>query len=290
MPRPIWTGSLSFGLVNVPVSLYAAVRDRGVHFRQLHEPDRSPVATRRVCAQENTEVPWEEIVKGYELDGKLVLVTDEDLQAASPRRSKTIDIEHFVQEREIDPIYFDHPYLLVPSDEGAARAYELLGEAMSRSGKVAVGRFVLRASEQLVNIRSRDGLLTLTTMLFHDEVRGRQEISEEVTARAPARKEVENALAIIGELEVPFEPESYRDEHRAHLQRIIKRKQKHQKIAAPPPEQPQPAMSAPDLMGALEQSLAQIREGRAAGQAKTSRRKGAGAASARSSRPERSRG
>jgi DNA end-binding protein Ku len=274
MARPLWSGSLSFGLVNVPVVLYSAVRDRGVHFSQLHEPDGSPIQTRRLCALEEREVPYSEIAKGYEMeDGSWVLLSDEDLAAAAPRKSHTIDIEAFVEEREIDPIYLDRPYLLVPENESAARAYALLGEAMGDSGKVALGRFVMRAKEHLVSIRPRGELLTLTTMRFHDEVRSSADVATEIDAKAvPGSEQIENAIAIIAELEVPFEPAAYRDEHRAHLQRLIKRKQKGQKISAPAPAakpKPEATPTAPDLMGALEQSLVRIRgEGSATGKKK----------------------
>lgn len=261
MARPLWSGSLSFGLVNVPVALYSAVRDRSVHFNQLHAPDGSPIETRRVCAHEQKEVPWDEIAKGYELDdGRWVLLSDADLEAAAPRQSHTIDIESFVEEREIDPNYYERPYLLVPENEGAARAYALLEEAMRRSEKVALGRFVLRAKEHLVSIRPRADLLTLTTMRFHDEVRASAEIAAEIdAAAAPTDEQIENAMAIVQELEVPFDPTLYRDEHRAHLEQIIKRKRKGRKISVPAPKPAQPTPTAPDLMGALEQSLARIR-------------------------------
>jgi DNA end-binding protein Ku len=285
MVRPLWSGSLSFGLVNVPVTLHSAVRDRDVHFNQLHEPDGSPVETRRVCAHEQKEVPWEEIAKGYELDdGRWVLLSDADLESAAPRKSHTIDIEWFVEEQEIDPIYLDRPYLLVPENESAAGAYALLGAAMRRSGRVALGRFVLRAKEHLVSIRPRAELLTLTTMRFHDEVRASTEIVEGIdTSVVPGGEQIENAMAIIQELEVPFEPTRYRDEHRAHLERIIKRKQKGQKISVPAiaaPEKPIP--SAPDLMGALEQSLARIR-GETDGKKKKSKKTSASAPAKRRS-------
>jgi len=279
MARPLWSGSLSFGLVNVPVVLYSAVRDRGVHFSQLHEPDGSPIQTRRVCALEEREVPYSEIAKGYEMeDGSWVLLSDEDLAAAAPRKSHTIDIEAFVEEREIDPIYLDRPYLLIPENESAARAYALLGEAMGDSGKVALGRFVMRAKEHLVSIRPRGELLTLTTMRFHDEVRSSADVAAEIDAKAlPGSEQIENAIAIIAELEVPFEPAAYRDEHRAHLKRLIKRKQKGQKISTPAPAakpKPEVTPTAPDLMGALEQSLVRIRgespgAGKNAGKKKT---------------------
>jgi DNA end-binding protein Ku len=262
MARPLWSGSLSFGLVNVPVALFSATRDRDVHFQLLHAPDCSPIETRRVCAAEEKPVPWPEIARGYELaDGEWVLLTDEDLQAAAPRQSRTIDIERFVEVAEIDPVYFDRSYLLVPPDEGAARAYALLSETMRDSGKAALGRFVMRAKERLVAIRVRDGALTLTTMLFGDEVRSAPEIAAEIDGAKPTRKQVESAVAVIEELGVEFDPTIYRDEHRAHLKRIIKRKQQGKKIVAPAPvsEEEPPVTSAPDLMGALEESLARIR-------------------------------
>ncbi len=283
MARALWSGSLSFGLVNVPVALYSAVRDRGVHFNQLHEPDGSPIETRRICAHEEKEVPWDEIAKGYELDdGRWVLLSEADLDAAAPGKSHTIDVESFVEEQEIDPVYFDRPYLLVPENESAARAYALLGEAMRRSGKVALGRFVLRAKEHLVSIRPREDLLTLTTMRFHDEVRASAEITEEIdAAAAPTDEQIENAMAIVQELEVSFDPTRYKDEHRAHLERIIKRKQKGQKISVPPPEKPaEPTPVAPDLMGALEQSLARIR-----GDATSAKKKGKKAATSPAPKP-----
>lgn len=268
MARPLWSGSLSFGLVNVPVALYSAVRDRDIHFNQLHGPDGSPIETRRVCAHEQREVPWEEIAKGYELeDGRWVLLSDSDLDSAAPRKSHTIDIESFVEQREIDPLYFDRPYLLVPENESAARAYALLGRAMGSSGKVALGRFVMRAKEHLVSIRPRGDVLMLTTMRFQDEVRPSAEVAQELSAGAvPSTEEVENAMAIIAELEVPFDPAGYRDEHRAHLEAIIKRKRKGQKISAPKAKAAKPTPTAPDLMGALQESLARIR-GEAAGKA-----------------------
>jgi DNA end-binding protein Ku len=261
MARPLWSGSLSFGLVNVPVLLYTAVRDRGVHFRQLHEPDGSPIETRRICTEEGREVPWDEIAKGYELDdGRWVLLSDGDLEAAAPRKSKTIDIERFVQEDEIDPLYYEHAYLLAPrEEEGAVRAYALLTETMQRGGNVAVGRFVLRARELLVSIRSREGGLTLSTMRFHDEIRSREEIASGLAAVKPSRTEVDHAAAVIEELCVEFDPGSYRDEHRANLKRIIESKRKGQKIEAPPPSEEPEATTGADLMGALEQSLARIR-------------------------------
>lgn len=260
MARSLWTGSLSFGLVNVPVALFSATRDLGVHFRQLHEPDGSPIEMRRVCTAEDREVPWSEIAKGYELDdGRWVLLTDEDLEAAAPRRSRTIDIERFVAEEEIDPIYYEHHYLLAPREEAAGRAYALLSEVMASSQRVALGRFVLRAKESLVSVRSRAGALTLSTMRFHDEIRDSGEIAGGEATAKPRRAQVESAVAVIEELSVAFEPEGYRDEHRERLLQIVESKRKGRKIEAPSKREEPAPTAAPDLTRALEQSLERIR-------------------------------
>src|SRR5213082_252979 len=197
MPRPIWSGSLSFGLVNVPVKLMSATRDLGVHFNQLHEKDNARIEVRRVCSAVNEEVPWEEVARGYELDnGDVVLLTDEELEAADPKKTRTIDIEAFVDIDEIDPVYYDHPYFLVPdSNEAAVRAYHLLRAVMERSGRVAIARFVLRTKEYLVAVRTRGDAITLTTMLFNDEVRSPEEIG--IAGLPKAKKaEVDQAVTL----------------------------------------------------------------------------------------------
>ena len=172
MPRPLWTGSLSFGLVNVPVRLVSAMRDLDLHFRQLHEKDHTPIETHRVCSRRTRRSPTRR--SGSEYDG--VVLTDEELSAADPRKTRTIDIEAFVNLEEIDPIYYDHPYYLVPAGEtdGTVRAYRLLAEVMGKTDRVALGRFVMRTKEYLVAIRVREKALTLSTMRFHDEVRDDQ--------------------------------------------------------------------------------------------------------------------
>ena len=174
MARALWTGSLSFGLVNVPVQLVSAVRDLDLHFRQIHEQDDTPIETRRVCSKDGKEVAYEDIGNEYED----VILTDEELSAADPARTRTIDIESFVELTEIDPIFYDHPYYLVPAGEtdGTIRAYRLLAGVMDQTGRVALGRFVLRTKEYLAAIRVRDKALTLSTMRFADEVRDRDGI------------------------------------------------------------------------------------------------------------------
>ncbi|HWF51372.1 MAG TPA: Ku protein [Solirubrobacteraceae bacterium] len=263
MARSLWTGSLSFGLVNVPVSLVTAVRDVDLHFHQLHEKDGAPIEVKRLCSKEDVEVPFEEITHGYELDdGRQVTISDLELAAIEPRKTRTIDIEQFVDLADVDPIYFEHPYFLVPasSDDGAARAYRLLSEVMSRTERAALGRFVMRAREYLALVRARDGALSLTTMLFADEIRPGQDV-EAATQKAhkPSRKELDAAVGLIEALSVEFKPENYEDEYRARLQRVVARKRKGATVTAPDKrDEPDPA---PDLMDALERTLEEIKQG-----------------------------
>src|SRR3954470_6077994 len=265
MARALWSGSLSFGLVNVPVALLSAVRDMDLHFRQLHEKDKSPIETQRWCSEEEKEVPFEAITRSYELDnGKTVIVTDEDLEAVEPRKTRTIDIEQFVDLGEVDPIYFDHPYWLVPAgdDEGATRAYRLLLGVMEQSDRAALGRFVMRAKEHLAIVRARDGALSLTTMRFHDEVRATKDVaSASGKSTKPAKKELDAAVALIEALGTDWKPERYKDEYRKRLQKVVNRKRKGQKIEAPD-DGGKPPDAVPDLMQALEESLANARKGK----------------------------
>ena len=259
MPRSLWTGSLSFGLVNVPVALFSAVKDTDVHFRQLHDRDHTPVETRRFCSKEDAEVAYEDIGHGYELDsGKQVVLTDEELDAVAPRKTRTIDIEQFVELDEVDPIYFDHPYLLSPvgESEGTARAYRLLVEALKQSGKAALGRVVIRKKEYLVLVRERDGVLALNTMLFADEVRPAKDVDSGSAAK-PAKKELDQAVALIESLSVDWEPGRYEDNYRKRLKKVIADKRKGKTIKAPAKAE-EPA-AVPDLMAALEKTLADMK-------------------------------
>lgn len=262
MPRSLWSGSLSFGLVNVPVALYSGLVDTDLHFRQLHANDHTPVEIHRYCAEEDTEVPFDEIVHGYETgDGDHVLLTDAELAAAAPRKTRTIDIEAFVELADVDPIYFDHPYVLMPSGEaeGTLRAYRLLLEVMGRTERAALGRFVLRTKEHLVLIRVRDRRLTLTTLLFHDEVRPTKGIPTPTKKHKPAKKEIDRAVALIEALACPWDPSRYEDRYEKRLRRIVKRKRKGQTVEAPKREkEPGPV---PDLMAALEKTLAEVKSG-----------------------------
>lgn len=259
MPRTLWSGSISFGLVNVPVQLTSGARDLDYHFRQLHAKDKAAIEQRRFCSQEDAEVAWEEVARGFDLDGERVVLTDEELGSVEPRKTRTIEIEAFVDLAEVDPVYFNHPYLLVPAgeSEGTMRAYKLLVEAMQSDGRAALGRFVMRTKEYLALLRSRDGAIALTTMRFADEVRDPAEIP--AGGRKPRKKALEGAIAIIEELSTEWNPESYDDCYRERLKRVIDRKRKGAKIKVERVE-PEPA-KAPDLMAALEATLETLRSG-----------------------------
>jgi DNA end-binding protein Ku len=242
------------------VQLFSAARDLDYHFHQLHERDKTRIEVRRFCSEEDVEVSWEEVAHSYDLGGKQVIVTDAELGSVQPRKTRTIDIEAFVDLADVDPIYFDHPYLLVPAgeSEGTLRAYRLLVEVMGNTDRVAVGRFVMRTKEYLAAIRVRDGALSLTTMLFHDEVRPTKPIP--TGGKKPTKKQIDHAVAVIEELTTEWDPERYEDCYRARLRRVIDAKRKRRKIEAPEPEkQPKPA---PDLMAALERTLENAKAGR----------------------------
>src|SRR5918992_4271490 len=199
MARAIWSGNISFGLLNVPVKLYSAVSRKQVSFRELRQSDASRIRHRRVAEADGEEVPYEEIVKGYELaPEQYVTITRDELEELDPKKTRAIEIQDFVDLDDIDPIYFDHPYYLGP-DKGAERAYALLVKAMEDSHKVAVARFVLRNRESLAALRPMDGVLTMATMRFADEVVSPDEISEELESAdgEPTKKELEMAKALI---------------------------------------------------------------------------------------------
>ena len=271
MARPLWRGSLSFGLVNVPVQLVSAARDLDYHFHQLHDKDKVRIEQRRFCSKDDRQVAWEEVAHAYDLDGKRVVVTDEELSSVQPRKTRTIDIEAFVDMDQVDPIYFDHPYFLVPAgdSEGTLRAYRLLVEVMGSQDRAALGRFVMRTKEYLVAIREREGALALTTMLFHDEVRPTKDIA--IAGKKPSKRQLEDAAAIIEELSTNWDPERYEDCYRERLKRVIDAKRKRKTIRAPTPEkQPEPVS---DLMAALEETLERLRDGEEQGKRSNKQRK-----------------
>jgi DNA end-binding protein Ku len=257
----MWSGAISFGLVNVPIKLYSAVSRKTVRFHQLNGETGSRIAQKRVDSGTGEEVAYENIVKGYELTkDRYVLITPDELETLDPEKSRSIDIEDFVDLADIDPVYYDHPYYLVP-DKGAAKAYGLLLNAMRESGRVAIARVVLRSKEQLVAIRpDRDGdLLMMETMIFADEVVPKDDLDGLPDAKElqVSDREVKMAQQLIESLSSDFEPERYKDEYREKVLQLIERKAEGEEITAPP-EAAEPA-KVPDLMAALEASLAAMK-------------------------------
>jgi DNA end-binding protein Ku len=282
--RAIWSGSISFGLLNVPVRLYSAVSKQTVRFRELREGDGSRVKHKRVAESDGKEVPYEKIVKGYEYaPDQYVVLSRDELSELEPQRSRAIEIQDFVDLDDIDPIYFEQPYYLGP-DKGAERAYSLLVQAMKDARKVAIARFVLRNKEHLAAIRPMDDVLTLTTMRFHDEVSSPQEVDgevfEEAKPKKPEKRELDMAKQLIESLTSDFDPDKYRDEYREELLDLLERKAEGKEVVSAPTEEPKPT-KAPDLMAALEESLAAVRgdEAETDGKAKPKTRSSSGSTS-----------
>jgi DNA end-binding protein Ku len=260
MARAIWSGSISFGLLNVPVKLYSAVSRRQISFRELRESDKSRVRHKRVAEADGEEVPYEDIVKGYELGPEQYVVFNRDeLEELDPKKTKAIEVEEFVDLDDIDPIYFVQPYYLGP-EQGAERAYALLVKAMADERKVAIARFVLRNREHLAALRPMDGVLTLTTMRFADEIVKPEELDGIVPddVEAPKKKEIDMAKQLVASLTGEFDPTQFQDEYREELLAMIERKAEGEEIVAAVSEEPTPT-KAPDLMAALEESLAAVK-------------------------------
>ena len=261
MPRAIWSGSISFGLLNVPVKLYSAVSKKQISFRELRESDGSRIRHKRVAEADGEEVAYDDIVKGYEVaPDEYVVITRDELEEIDPKKTRAIEIQDFVDLDDIDPILFNQPYYLGP-DKGAERAYALLVKAMEDARKVAIARFVLRNKEHLAALRPTGGVLTMATMRFADEVVSPEEIAGELDgeeAEKPKKRELDMAKALIESLTSEFDHDSYQDEYREELLSLIERKAKGETVSGPASEAPQPTR-APDLMAALEESLAAVK-------------------------------
>jgi DNA end-binding protein Ku len=252
----IWKGSLTFGLVNIPVELRTAIRADHISFRLLHEEDLSPVKYERICQAEGEPVPWNEIVKGYEYEkGKFVVMTEKDFKAAAIEASKTIDILDFVKEDEIDPRFFETPYYLVPA-KGADKAYALLREAIRSSGAVGVGKIIIRQTQHLAGIKVVGNALVLEIMRFSNELVDEKEYS--FPPRDEVRpQELKMAEQLIENLAEPFDPSRYTDDYRANLMKIIKAKMRGKKIKLEEPEAEEVDSGVLDLMTRLRASLEQ---------------------------------
>src|SRR4051794_37027633 len=262
MPRSIWTGAISFGLVTVPVKLYSAVNRKTVRFNQLHETTGARIQMQRVDPTTGEEVPYDEIVKGYEIaPDRYVTITNEELEALDPKKTRTIEIEEFVSLSEIDPIFYDHPYYLAPGP-GGAKPYRLLLDAMTETGKVAIARVVIRSKENLVAVRPMDdGVLGMTTMIFPDEIVDPHTVDDIPDADDIEVNDRELAIAkqLVESLAGAFEPEKYHDTYREEVLAVIERKAAGEEIAVQPPSEDVTA-PVPDLMSALKASLDAVRK------------------------------
>jgi DNA end-binding protein Ku len=254
MPRAIWKGAISFGLVTIPVALYSAVESHGeLHFRQLHAKDESPIDYKRFCVEEDVEVPWKEIVKGYEhRKGEFVVLTDEDFARARVPATQTFEIRDFVQRSDIDGRYFHHPYFLAPAGKSATKAYGLLRDALAETGRVGIGKVVLRQREHLAALQPSGRALELTTLRFADELRTPNDLDLPAAGKGWTKKEMDLARGLIDSLASEWKPEQYTDEYEAVLRDIIAKKAAGERIKAPKPERPRPARN---LVDALEASL-----------------------------------
>jgi DNA end-binding protein Ku len=257
MPRAIWSGAISFGLVNIPVKLYSAVSRKTVRFHQIDAESGQRIRQQRVNPGSGEEVPYEQIVKGYEISpDRYVTITPEELEALEPQKTRTIDIEQFVDLEQIDPIYYDHPYYLAP-DKGAAKAYKLLLDAMQEADKVAIARVVIRSKENLVALRSYGGAITMETMLFPDEVTQPDSIEELAAVDGDVKttkRELDMAKQLIESLSGDFDPDEYRDQYRERVLDLIERKAAGETITIEEPVAEK--KEVPDLMAALEASIA----------------------------------
>jgi DNA end-binding protein Ku len=277
MARAVWTGSLSFGLVNVPVALFTATEEKSIHFNQFQAGTTDRVRNKRVNERTGEEVAYQDIAKGYDLGGgEYVILSQDEITSAAPGRSKTIDVSAFVDLAEIDPVYFDRTYYLAPpakgAGKGAERAYALLREAMLRAHKVALATFVLREKQYLVAIRPRADVLVVETLLYSDEVRNPvEEIDSLPVETDGSPRELEMATMLIDSMTTEWEPEQYHDTYRERLVDLIEQKRSGAVVAV----EPQEPEGAPvvDLLQALEASLRATRgEARSSGPSRSARR------------------
>jgi len=263
MARSLWTGSISFGLVNVPIKLFSAVSRKNVSFNQIDSRTGSRIRYKKVSAADETEVPAEAIVKGYELpSGQYVLIDDAELSSLDPEATRTIDIEEFVDLAEIDPIFYDAAYYVAP-DKATTKPYALLARAMEETGKVGIARFVMRSKQYLCAVRPKDGKLLLSTMVYADEVNPVSDIKEfdAVESAELSDKELTMAKQLVESLSGDFKPEVFEDTHRSKVLELIERKAAGETGLVEVPE-PVGEDKVVDLMAALEASVAAAKEAR----------------------------
>jgi len=254
----IWSGTISFSLVAIPVQLVKAVEPGRVSFRLLHDKDYSPLARRMFCPREEAPVPPEEIIRGFEIGpGKYLAVTDEELESVSPERSRTIEIVDFIDLEEVDPVYFDHPYYLIPA-KGGEKAYGLLAEVMSRTSKAGLAKFVLHEREYPVLLKSTAGALTLITLHYHDEILSAEDI---LPPEAEVEKEEKSRIKTsIKTMLADFDPRKYADARRQRIIDLLKRKAKEQGEVEAPAAAEEGGEGPADLIAALEESMRRVKQ------------------------------
>jgi DNA end-binding protein Ku len=258
MARSIWNGTIAFGLMTVPVKLHTATESKTVHFREVHLDDGARIEHRRFCSKEDKEVPYKEVVKGFEVaEDEYVVLDKEEIAAAAGDGARRIDVEHFVDAAEIDPVFFEKTYHLGAGKDGA-QPYRLLHDALAQTGRAGIGRFTFHDREYLTAIRARDGVLVLHTLRFADELVPGDEIDVAKPGRGPGEREVKMAAQLIDSLHTRFKPEDYEDEYREAVLGVIERKRKGEAIE---PEAEPDAGDGGDLMAALRASLDGARKG-----------------------------
>jgi DNA end-binding protein Ku len=250
-PKSIWNGTISFGLAHVPVKLYSATESKTVHFNEVHVSDGARIEHKRVCSKDGKEVPYEDVVKGYEVSEDEFVVLDKDeVAAAAGARGKVIEIEEFVPEGEIDPIFFEKTYYVGSRDE--TEPYRVFQAALERAGRVGIGRFTFHNREYLAAVRNLDGALALHTMRFHDEIVHAKELDPPKPSKGPAKREVDMAGELVKSLHRKFDPSDYEDTYREAVLDLIKRKAKGEELT---PDEPEPEEETSDLAAALQASL-----------------------------------
>lgn len=264
MARPVWKGSIAFGLVSIPVGLHGAVQDQRVRFHQLERGTSNRIRYRRVNEETGEEVPLERIVRGVPVDdGRIVVLDDDDLAAAAPEQSRTIDLQDFVDGEQIDPVLYDTPYYLAPATTAARRPYALLAAALERSGRVGIATFVLREREHLAAIRSRDGVLVLETLRFADEVREPPVELRDIDGVAASGRELDIALSLVESMQADFDPARYHDTYRERLEALVEAKARGETLEVHPAA-PAAASNVVDLVSVLSRSVDEARRRRLA--------------------------
>jgi DNA end-binding protein Ku len=252
MPRSIWNGTITFGLIAVPIKVHSATDDSSVHFHQVHAKDGARIKQKRICSKEGKEVPYKQVAQGYELrSDEYVLLSKDEIAAAAGERAHLVALEEFVRSDEIDPVHYDRTYYLGAGDDGEG-AYRLLHDALTKAGRAGIGRWVFHNREYLVAVRPIDGALALHTMRFADELVDADDLDVPTPSRAPSKREVEMAGKLVESLHEDFDPDAYEDSYRERVLELIATKARGEEPAPPEPEQRE---DAPDLMAALEASL-----------------------------------